>query len=424
MVRNSTRCTSTPRKTKLKMKVMAKKLAREKLRLADLTAKVQRLEEENATLKSHTKLGDNDFEPCQIESDGSEVLASTSTQRVGSSYKPGESRLTSSVNQLAISSILIPECKPLASDTEIHRHTFEAWIELLNNYLDLAGIVDEPTKFTIFKVKAGSQLLQVFKNTSSSTGDPDPCLFPFSNAVHRLTLYFGSTSGVMLNRRTLASIVQGVEESDLTFINRVAATARLCNYEDREFAEIVGTVAERAVHKEVRVAAFKMMGRQGTFTQLVDKIREIEAIRINEKCFELKHRKQEPLVLAPIEVDSATQKNASTSGFRQRSTQEYMGYDRQTSGPQNKPYGNNDWRTYREGFRFTRRPYPQSAYKARGIHELNRGRFDTRRDSRFRSPADFSTNRGDYQRSVKRSKSGDYHDQQQGNQSIDNQARL
>ncbi|XP_062553553.1 uncharacterized protein K02A2.6-like [Armigeres subalbatus] len=85
-------------------------------------------------------------------------------------------------------------------------------------------------------------------------------------------------------------------ENDISFLMRVGATARLCEFGmDKEFEEIVGTVAEQARNREVRTAALKLLSRKGTFTDLVDEVREIEAIRLNEEYFNMKHGSQTPV---------------------------------------------------------------------------------------------------------------------------------
>ncbi|XP_062710652.1 uncharacterized protein LOC134288792 [Aedes albopictus] len=225
-------------------------------------------------------------------------------QAVDSTENRGQAKLLSSVHQLSVSSLNIPECKPATEGDGIQRHSFEMWRDLLVDSMKLLGINDESTMFTIFKVKAGQQLLDIFKNTKSDQDAPDAEEFPFSNALHRLKSYFGSGSDVLLQRRKLAVMDQKPNESDLSYISRVGATARLCDFEPgKEFEQIVSTIAEHALSKEVRAIALKMLSRNASFTDLVDKIRELEAIRLNEEFFMKKQRKPEPATLAPVRVD-------------------------------------------------------------------------------------------------------------------------
>ncbi|XP_055628974.1 uncharacterized protein LOC129770276 [Toxorhynchites rutilus septentrionalis] len=194
------------------------------------------------------------------------------------------SRFVSSLNQISLSSINVPECKPSMDGEEISRLDFDAWVDLFESSLVLAGISDEATKYMVFKVRAGQKLLEVYRATESTSDDPNQDTQPFSNALFRLKKYFTSTSDVMLQRRKLALMSQKPEEPDLGFIRRVGIAASLCEYaEGKQFEEILSTVAEQAKHKEVRIAALKMMNRKGSITDLINKVREIETIRLNEE---------------------------------------------------------------------------------------------------------------------------------------------
>lgn len=219
-----------------------------------------------------------------------------------------ESRFLTSMNQLSVASININECKP-SDDGDIHRQSFELWKDLLVDSLHLAGIEDELTKFTVFKVKAGQRLLEIYRSTQSSDGAPDQTSNPFSNALHRLRSYFGSGSDILLMRRKLATMTQGPTESDLSFITRVGSTARLCEFEaEKEFEQIADRVAEHARDRNVRTAALKMLSRKKCFTDLVDKVREIEAIKLNEDYITRNNRNSEQY--EPV--------RATTRNFEQR----------------------------------------------------------------------------------------------------------
>ncbi|XP_055534396.1 uncharacterized protein LOC129723923 [Wyeomyia smithii] len=226
------------------------------------------------------------------------------TERVDPSVTLQESRFISSVNQLSVSSLTIPECKPLVDEEEITRHCYELWKDLLCDSMKLAGIQDEETKFVLFRIKAGSRLLGIYNNTKSTDGAPDQKTHPFSNALHRMKLYFASGSDIMLQRRKLAFMTQKSEESDLTFVNRVASTARLCDYtENKELEEIIECVAGHAANREVRKAALRILNRRGTVIDLMNAVKEIETIQINEDYFNLKHGIQKPALVAPIRAD-------------------------------------------------------------------------------------------------------------------------
>lgn len=291
-----------------------KKLETEKAEKVEMAQQLKKLQAEIEAMKTTRAVQfTKEKDVTEEESADFEIAPSASSTRYGRPLGSlEESRFLSSVNQLSISSIAVPECKPAEGDDEIHRQRFEMWRDLLIDCMTLAGIEDELTKFTVFKVKAGPRLLTIFKNTKSDAEAPDANTNPFSNALHRLKLYFGSGSDVMFQRRKLALMEQKADESDLAFITRVGETAQLCDFDKtKEFEEIVKTIAEHAKCKEVRVAALKMVSRNGTFTELVDKIREIQAIRMNEEFFAVKHGQHEATlqsaILAPVSVNVSKQ---------------------------------------------------------------------------------------------------------------------
>lgn len=72
-----------------------------------------------------------------------------------------------------------------------------------------------------------------------------------------------------------------------------------------EFEEIVSTVATHARDKDVRIVALKMLNRQGSFTELVDAVREIEAVKMNEEYYRMQHEKQEKKAVAVAAVSAA-----------------------------------------------------------------------------------------------------------------------
>ncbi|XP_062533274.1 uncharacterized protein LOC134202244 [Armigeres subalbatus] len=278
---------------------MARTLEAERAEKAEIAEQLKKLQAVVASLQAskETIPSDEKDETEEASVDLEVVPIASSTRRPAKTIGTlDESRFLSSVNQLSISSITVPECKPLAGDDEIHRHTFEMWKDLLIDCMALAGIEDEATKFTVFK------------------------------------LYFGSSSDVMFQRRKLALMEQKSDESDLAFITRVGETAQLCDFDKtKEFEEIVKTIAEHAKSKEVRVAALKMVSRNGTFTNLVDKVREIQAIRMNEDFFAVKHRRSESTVevaiLAPVKAEFRNPPS-SRRIYEQRADNRYLPYNR------------------------------------------------------------------------------------------------
>ncbi|XP_062546292.1 uncharacterized protein LOC134212426 [Armigeres subalbatus] len=332
-------------------------LAVERSMRASLASELEQSRKEIEELRASRSGRDTSSCPDNHNMDFELRAGCSSTRHMGFSANTNhsfeESRFLCSMNQLSVASINLPECR--ATDGEqIHRQTFEQWKDLLVDSLKLAGIEDETTMYTVFKVKAGPRLLEIFRNTSSDVGAPNPDSEPFSNALHRLKSYFGSGSDIMLLRRRLALMVQKHDESDLNFIARVGSTARLCQFEeDKEFEEVVATVAEHARSREVRTTALKMLSRKGSFTELVDKVRELEAIQLNEEYVMQKHgkRSDQPALIAPVrswESNRSTRGNKTNRGYPSRRGGWYTPRGRQaSSGVQNQPQGRERcWRCF------------------------------------------------------------------------------
>lgn len=101
----------------------------------------------------------------------------------GISNKPQEasiemSHFVTSMNQISVSSISVPECKSSVEGEDISKLDFDAWQDLMMNSLALAGIMDEALQFSVFKVKAGCKLLEVYRTTVSSSEAPYERIFP------------------------------------------------------------------------------------------------------------------------------------------------------------------------------------------------------------------------------------------------------
>lgn len=133
---------------------------------------------------------------CQssIEFEGN-VPSSTQRSKATTSFE--ETKFMASINQLSVSSVNVPECRPAIESEDINRHTFEQWRDLLVDSMALAGITEEVTKFTIFKVKAGPRLLDIYRNAKADADAPDADLFPFTHALYRLKAYFGSGKSIV-----------------------------------------------------------------------------------------------------------------------------------------------------------------------------------------------------------------------------------
>lgn len=347
---------------------MAKALAAEKAKTALLAKKLKRSKKDHeelaASIRNPSVTDNCSTEDTTFRFERGNALSSTRNM-VGTSSQE-ESRFLTSMNQLSVASVNVPECKP-SDNEDIHRIHFEQWKDLLIDSMKLAGIEDEQTMYTVFKVKAGIRLLEIFRNTKSQNDDPDPVTMPFSNAMHRLKSYFGSGSDIMLMRRKLALMAQNSNETDLAFITRVGSTARLCGFDgDKEFEEIVATVAEHARNKDVRTTALKMLSRKGSFTDLVDKVREIEAIRLNEEFVRQKKGIPDAATVAAVSAPYHRNMNRQQR-FPDRYSVREGPYRRVNSVP-------------RQGWRAPRGRHPRGSDTPRGHY--SRG-SDTSRSSSF-----------------------------------------
>lgn len=178
---------------------LEKELEEEKARNALLVEAMNKMREEtepNCEIGVEEPMSDVGGELVEQSTIEFEGIGPSSTQRPKNISTLEESKFMSSINQLSVSSICVPECKPIAENEEISRHAFEQWRDLLVDSMHLAGITDEATKFTVFKVKAGPRLLDIYRNSKADADAPDANLFPFSHALNRLKAYFGSGNAV------------------------------------------------------------------------------------------------------------------------------------------------------------------------------------------------------------------------------------
>lgn len=255
-------------------------LETEKKRSACLATKLKKVRMDKRELEESVNLGEA----------APSFMQRNSTMHEDQRMGVGESSLIATVNNLSLASINIPECKPKENEDEIDRKTYESWMELLDASLQLIGITDEITKMNIFKVKAGSKLLEVLEGTSSSADSPDKVTAPFSNAVSRLKDYFGSREYNLMQRQKLRSITQKTGESDTNYVKRVVATAKLCDFEQQQLTETVADVIQlHALNVKVREAGRKLLRKGGTLINLVDKVRSYELDKANEEIFAKNH---------------------------------------------------------------------------------------------------------------------------------------
>nr|XP_049466015.1 uncharacterized protein LOC120959774 isoform X1 [Anopheles coluzzii] len=254
--------------------------------------------------------------------------------------------LSSSMNTLSAVSINIPECKPITNTEEIDRKSFKDWKDLLEASMDLAGITDEYTKNNVFKVKAGPMLLEVLDSTPkqplSETSNA-----PYSNAMKRLNDFFGSREYRLVQRQKLRALTQDAEESDLKYLKRVIATAKLCDFDEEKLMEGVTEVIQlHALNAKVREAGRKVLRKGGTLAALVDKIRGYEVDKTNEEIFKRTHQPASDFRIAAVARSGVESNSAAGSGTEPRGRNfDYQGQSswRNFGNPSNK-YGRNNSR--------------------------------------------------------------------------------
>lgn len=158
------------KKSLTKNTVLSKALKTERKRRAAISLKLKKLRAEKEQLK-RSMLRSENFRH--------------STMREDQLSNENNSLLLTSMNHISFASLNLPECKPIDGEEDIDRRSFEKWAELLEASLQLVGVLDEVTKYRIFKIKAGSKLLDVLDGTTSTADAPDAIMAPFSNAIRR-----------------------------------------------------------------------------------------------------------------------------------------------------------------------------------------------------------------------------------------------
>ncbi|XP_049531605.1 uncharacterized protein LOC125949000 [Anopheles darlingi] len=120
--------------------------------------------------------------------------------------------MTASLNSWAVASMNVPPFTPDEGEDDISRRSFETWRDLLEASLALVGIVDEAAKMNVFKVKAGSKLLEILEDAPATSLDSQ--VTPYSGAMDRLKAFFGSREYSLTQRQKLRSMVQQQNEQD------------------------------------------------------------------------------------------------------------------------------------------------------------------------------------------------------------------
>ncbi|XP_065072709.1 uncharacterized protein LOC135697048 [Ochlerotatus camptorhynchus] len=134
--------------------------------------------------------------------------------------------------------------------------------------------------------------------------------------------------------------------------------ARLCEFDgSKEFEQIVATIAEHAINRDVRTTALKMLSRNKCFTDLIDKVREIETIKLNEEYVRKKYRNVEQGVVASVSASFPRNTSHYTPqrGFQHHVNRSMRGGSRTLRGRQ--PYASGGL-----SFRYT----PKESYASGG----------------------------------------------------------
>ncbi|EDS30014.1 conserved hypothetical protein [Culex quinquefasciatus] len=121
---------------------------------------------------------------------------------------------------MSFESLQITECKPSEGEEDISKKAFEQWRSVLESAMKIAGIEEEDAKSNVFKMKAGSKLMDVLEGVSDN-GAPDEDQFPYSNAMFKLEQHFSSRDFVLLRRQKLRAMVQGDGKSDFVYVKRL-----------------------------------------------------------------------------------------------------------------------------------------------------------------------------------------------------------
>lgn len=214
-----------------------------------------------------------------------------STMREDNSTNEQHSTLMASMSNLSFASLQVPECKPDDDEEDIDRKTYEKWKDLLQASMHLAGVSDEITKINIFKIKAGSKLMDILEGTASSSDAPDARTAPYSNAIHRLDAFFGSRDYLFMQRQKLRSLTQRANETDYKYVKRVVAVAKLCDFDESSLLEhVADAIQGHATNIKVRETARKFLRKGGQLGELLDEVKALEMDQMNEEIYKRNHQ--------------------------------------------------------------------------------------------------------------------------------------
>ncbi|XP_058820918.1 uncharacterized protein LOC131683118 isoform X2 [Topomyia yanbarensis] len=273
------------------MSILSQALKTEKKRSAFLSKKLKKIMAEKQQLPEL-------LEPMSITLG---FMQRHSTMRKDQRAELDNSLLLTSMNNLSFASLNVPECKPNDGEEEIDRKSFEQWKDLLDASMQLGGVTDESVKISIFRIKAGPKLLDILEGTTGSEGLQSADTEPYSNAISRLKNFYGSRDYCLMQRQKLRSMAQGSGESDLKYVKRIVAAAKLCDYSDEVMVENVSDVIQsHAINPIVREIGRKLMRKGGSLADLLGKIRACEISKLNEDIFAKNHQQSNQVEIAAV----------------------------------------------------------------------------------------------------------------------------
>lgn len=275
--------------------LLKKALANAKKRSQLLSEKLKQTRAENKEL--HDDLARNNF------------MQKHSALNEEQFSKDNDSSLMSSMNNLSLASLNVPECKPAEGEEEIDKKSFVQWKDLLEASMELVGATDEFTKMRIFKTRAGSRLLDVLYGTPTSGKDPDPRNEPYSNAMKRLQNFHGSRDYLLVQRQKLRCLVQESTETDTKYVKRVIAAAKLCDFGEEQLLEnVCHIIQSQATNIKIREIGRKVLRKGGTLANLLDKIIVHEVERINEEIYTTNHQQVKRADVAAVSFKQEKEK--------------------------------------------------------------------------------------------------------------------
>lgn len=332
--------------------LLTEALEEERRKSASLSAKLKEAHARNRQLEHFSNVGNN----------GVDFMRRHSTMR-----EPiGNDSLSSSMHGLSYASLSIPECKPSEGEEDIDRKCFENWKDLFEASMQLMGVFDENVKMSIFKIRAGANLLEILVGAAPSKDTPHAELAPYSNAMGRLKNYFGSREYVLLQRQKLRSVTQNSTESAVKFVKRIIAIAKLCDFNDDQLVENIADVMQiQALDLKVRDIGRKILRKGCSLSDLLEKVRAFEIEKQNEELFARNHPSPQAVVAAVSHVAQ------SKPAFRGRSVNQYPGSNMRAgfSGSQTKSFGETNrspgYRFQTRGRGFARRSFVREEYASK-----------------------------------------------------------